>query len=425
MTMATLPLSLVLILSALCSPAVALKPRFHAAQRDATAVSPSSRASITEAPSQAAVDLRLRYAADALERRVELSIDSCATACINAAVTKSTNCKVGDWSCECSETNQAYIEAGALSCVYQRCGYAVGANVFSEAADFCLSFNNGEYSTDATTSVSTIDATNSKSVVVVTKTDSTGSTSFSTTVVNAPTGSSSGSSGGNGGSSTSSSSSSNPGLSTGAIVGIAVGAAAGGIIVCVAIFFIWRSCLRKPQRQPISYAPVSHIADDAAAAYPPPPGGRAEIDGTSTLVASTASPSPAPGRDNLSKLPSVMSTTSPAPPPPVSPVVSTASPPPPAHPLPATAYPNMAELQGYGQNVSNLHGQAWQQQQYQAQYANQPQQGVYTTTEYRPPAGYAEVEGARPPEMQGDTYITQELHGQHVTPELHGAPTGR
>lgn len=127
---ATLPLSLVVLLAAILSPALGLKPRFRAAEGDATAVisAGAAAARVTEAPSRAALDRRLRYAADALERRVDLSVDSCASACINAAVTKSTSCKVGDWSCECSETNQAYIEAGALSCVYQRCGYAVGAS---------------------------------------------------------------------------------------------------------------------------------------------------------------------------------------------------------------------------------------------------------------------------------------------------------
>lgn len=112
----------------------------------------------------------------------------------------------------------------------------------------------------------------------------------------------------------------------------------------------------------------------------------------------------------MSKLPSVIATPSPAPTQPVSPVQSQIAP----------TYPNMSELHGYGQNVSELHGQALQQQ-YSHQYADQPQQGAYTAAVYQLPAGYSEVEGAWPPEVQGDTYITQELHGQHVRPELHGA----
>jgi hypothetical protein len=209
------------------------------------------------------------------------------------------------------------------------------------------------------------------------------------------------------------------------------------------MFLIWRSCLRKPEQRPVSYAPVAHAADDGAAAYPPPPGGRAEVDGTSTLAYSVVSPSQGPGRhdddastivysvhpgrDNVSKMTSVVSTPSPAPPPPVSPV-QTPSPPPPTHLQHVSAYPNMSELQGHGRNVSELQAQAWQQhQQQQAYQMVQAQAGhappVHTATGYqtaRP--GYQEMEGARPPEVAGDTHITQELHGAHITPELHGAP---
>jgi len=131
-----LSLSLALLTTLLSSPAAGLKPRFKAVEEHQPSATSPSEAIITEGPSQAAVDLRLRYATEALERRVDLSIDSCASACINAAVTKSTNCKVGDWSCECSQTNQAYIEAGALSCVYQRCGYAKGAGAYLPLASF-------------------------------------------------------------------------------------------------------------------------------------------------------------------------------------------------------------------------------------------------------------------------------------------------
>lgn len=104
--------------------------------------------SITQAPSPAAVDLRFR----ALNPTATLNIQTCASKCFNAIVTKSTLCILGDWECECSETNANIIQIGAMECVYASCGYMVGAAVWSEAADFCTSVRNGDFDLPSSTS---------------------------------------------------------------------------------------------------------------------------------------------------------------------------------------------------------------------------------------------------------------------------------
>jgi hypothetical protein len=86
---------------------------------------PVAAPSITEAPSPAAVDLRFR----ALDPTATLNIQTCASKCFNAIVTKSTLCKLGDLECECSETNANIIQLGAMECVYASCGYVVGAGM--------------------------------------------------------------------------------------------------------------------------------------------------------------------------------------------------------------------------------------------------------------------------------------------------------
>lgn len=302
-----------------------------------------------------------------------------------------------------------------------------------------MSVINGLYTSDSpTTSFSTVDATDATtSIVIVTKTNSAGSLSVVTSFLTSPTGSSS--SGSNGGGSSSSSSSS--GLSTGAIAGIAVGAAGGGILLCAIAFLIWRSCMRKGQQKPVSYAPVSHTPDEVAAA-----GGRAEVDGNSSRVVNVNSPSPGPGWHNATKLaPSVTSTPSPAPAAPVPQVQTTPSPPVPAQITYQNmsqvqtqgAYPPMPELQNEGlvaqqhnayPHVSELQSQTWQQHQQRQAYELAQSQatgqyptgtgvvvgpGVFRTSEYQAPGQgvvYQEMEQPRP-EMPGSMRLAHEMSG--------------
>ena len=86
---------------------------------------PSPR--ITQAPSAAAVELRLRQ--NLLAPR---TVNSCATSCIASAVTKSTSCQLGDTACECKATNAEIIYDGAYGCVVLACGDLIAAS------EFCL-----------------------------------------------------------------------------------------------------------------------------------------------------------------------------------------------------------------------------------------------------------------------------------------------
>lgn len=74
---------------------------------------------ITQAPSVEALDTKLRVA---LKPR---TVITCATACIDAAVTKSTTCSIGDFACQCQSTNALSIYLGSEACIYSACGFAV------------------------------------------------------------------------------------------------------------------------------------------------------------------------------------------------------------------------------------------------------------------------------------------------------------
>lgn len=69
---------------------------------------------ITAAPSPDLVNGRL-------EKRTAI-VNSCATACIASAVTKSTECKLGDTACECQPLNANAILLGAFNCIEAACG---------------------------------------------------------------------------------------------------------------------------------------------------------------------------------------------------------------------------------------------------------------------------------------------------------------
>ncbi|AEO71889.1 uncharacterized protein THITE_2171733, partial [Thermothielavioides terrestris NRRL 8126] len=81
---------------------------------------------VTQAPSARALEQQLRAYANLQARStIGLPVQSCAVACINSVVTKSTLCSIGDVACECRTENALIIEDGALACVFQACGPAV------------------------------------------------------------------------------------------------------------------------------------------------------------------------------------------------------------------------------------------------------------------------------------------------------------
>ncbi|KAK1995976.1 hypothetical protein LX36DRAFT_134376 [Colletotrichum falcatum] len=62
-------------------------------------------------------------------------IPECAQPCLNDAVTKATNCKVGDYSCTCLSENKANIQSAATSCVIAACGVETAIKEVVPASD--------------------------------------------------------------------------------------------------------------------------------------------------------------------------------------------------------------------------------------------------------------------------------------------------
>ncbi|SPQ27125.1 f2245939-f2a3-44d7-be40-26852cd136cc [Thermothielavioides terrestris] len=418
---------------------------------------------VTQAPSARALELQLRAYANLQARSTTgFPVQSCAVACINSVVTKSTLCSLGDIACECQTENALIIEDGALACVFEACGPAVGVAVLSEASDFCSSVQAGDFSSDTTATTETADP----GVVVVTRT-SNGQPRTSTYFVLNPTGSSgdSGSGSGSGGSSSGtngasgSTSSQSSSLSTGAIVGIAVGAAAGAIILCAIAFLIYRCSRRKPAYDAV---PPAETAQAAAAAPPNAPGaapavyvpGKPELDGKpglapqqQPLVTRTASPSPI-DQSTVSRHPSIVSAGSPAP----QYAVTDPNQPPGAAPPPSQhLYPTQPPLAGIPElQAARSHPQAWQQPSvpemqaqnqtpaWQAQQHQQQRQQIQQQQQPFPP-GYAvpgqgqgpgqgqpryEM-GVLPPELQPNaTQFVPELLGQQATVAYGYGPGG-
>lgn len=121
--MQLLPTSLSLLVSSLLfatsSSALHIRPRLDANPTPIADLSNGAAAAvITPAPS---LDILgdLKFARAALP-----SIPACATSCVASAVTKSTNCKLGDYKCECNFAT--VINQGAAACVQSACGY-IGA----------------------------------------------------------------------------------------------------------------------------------------------------------------------------------------------------------------------------------------------------------------------------------------------------------
>ena len=80
---------------------------------------------VTQAPSADALELRLRHQRRDLPRR---NVYTCAVPCIDAAITKSTTCRLGDLTCECQSLNAEIIYLAAYTCMANACGYLVAAS---------------------------------------------------------------------------------------------------------------------------------------------------------------------------------------------------------------------------------------------------------------------------------------------------------
>lgn len=118
--MQTLPTSLSLLVCSLLatgSSALHVRPRLDTYPTPVADLSnaAAAAAAITAAPS---LDILgdLKFA-----RAVLPSIPACATSCVASAVTKSTNCKLGDYQCECNYAT--VINQGAAPCVQSACGF--------------------------------------------------------------------------------------------------------------------------------------------------------------------------------------------------------------------------------------------------------------------------------------------------------------
>ncbi|KAL7948554.1 hypothetical protein V8C42DRAFT_342578 [Trichoderma barbatum] len=213
------PTSLALLVSSLlfASSSSALHIRAHQADVLPTPVAhlPNAVAAavITPGPSLDSVgDLRLARA---------LSIPACATSCVASAVTKSTNCKLGDTVCECN--SMIFINSVAAPCVQSACGFVGAAQAQVAGEQICISVLAG---------ILPSTPTRNNNVPGQTAGSSNGSPS--------PSGGSNGGSNGGG----SNGSTHRPGnrLSGGAIAGIVVGVVVGFAAVAAAI---WKFCVSK------------------------------------------------------------------------------------------------------------------------------------------------------------------------------------
>ncbi|PTB76782.1 hypothetical protein M440DRAFT_1401130 [Trichoderma longibrachiatum ATCC 18648] len=117
--MRNLPTSLALLLFVSTASALGIRGRLADARATPVAYLSSAAAPpiITPGPSP-------ELLADLKFARAVPTIPACATDCVASAVTKSTNCKLGDTLCECNAAD--VINKGAAPCVQSACGY-VGA----------------------------------------------------------------------------------------------------------------------------------------------------------------------------------------------------------------------------------------------------------------------------------------------------------
>lgn len=117
--MQTLPTSLSLLVCSLLlattSSALHVRPRLDTHPTPvANLPNAAAPATITAAPS-------LGILGDLKFARALPTLPSCATSCVASAVTKSTDCKLGDYQCECNFAT--VINQGAATCVQSACGF--------------------------------------------------------------------------------------------------------------------------------------------------------------------------------------------------------------------------------------------------------------------------------------------------------------
>ncbi|KAH0491694.1 hypothetical protein TgHK011_003110 [Trichoderma gracile] len=356
--MQNLPKSIALLL--FVSTASALHIRGRPADAQATPVAHPLNAAappiITPGPSPELL-AELNFA------RAVPTIPACATDCVASAVTKSTNCKLGDTLCECNAAD--VVNKGAAPCVQSACGYvgAVQAQVAGE--QLCISVLAGLIPGSRSESTPEATATN-KDDVAPSQSSGPSSSKDSSSPSNkaSPSGTSSG---GSSGSSDGALPKHKKGLSGGAIAGIVVGAVAGIGLVAAAI---WKFCLNKAKG-----GNAAAGGDGGTTAAPPavaqvPPAQGPPVDPTK-LTSTTPLSTPS----ELSNNPHTVSSISPF----QGSAATTTSP----------VHPHAAELP---------HGS----------YPQPP--AAYAYPPHPLGQAYHEVH-AQPPEMAGSTHLPQELHG--------------
>lgn len=282
----------------------------------------------------------------------------------------------------------------------------VSAGVWSVAADFCSSVNDGDYETETKDeATSTVDSETSStgSMVLVTKTGKSGSAVTSIIYVPHQTGSSGGSSGSSDGASGKSKS---LGLSKGAIAGIAIGAAGGAIILCAILFLIYRCVRKRP-----TYAAVAPTDAQAPARLNTvsiaPVSGKPKLDGKASAITSTIPASPVtldtPG---VSPHPSAISNASP-------------------QSLPAMPVAPTSQAPVYPPGMSELQAGAWHYGgSHQPSHTPPPGYGNPIPSP-QPHAMHYEMPGPRPPELMGNTQLPQEMHGYSYNGGVYEMPGNR
>jgi len=227
---------------------------------------------VTTAPSPADVELRFQRRADDLQ---------CASSCVSVAVTKSTNCRLDDKSCRCQVENARKVLFGAQVCIVAACGYAEYAGecdsplpkdgkraltrlkaAVTRFQGYCLTGGGGGI-TGLTAELPT------QGTIVVTNTAGNGAPAVSTITIGPVATTSATPASETPAASSSQSSGSSGSLSSGAIAGIAVGAAGGAILLCAALFLIYR---RRGRDAGKKTEDVAAAAAKTATSPPPPPG---------------------------------------------------------------------------------------------------------------------------------------------------------
>ncbi|KAL6866738.1 hypothetical protein J3F83DRAFT_122644 [Trichoderma novae-zelandiae] len=289
------------------------------------------------------------------------TIPACATECIASAIIKSTNCKLGDTSCECKSAD--VVNTAAATCVQSACGYVGAVQAQVAGQQLCISVLAGLI--PGSTSESAPDATPTDTVNDNPSQSAGSSPSYnaSPSATGTSPGSSDGNSDGSFGSSTRPKRSKK--LSGGAIAGIVIGAVAGIALVAAAI---WKFCLHKAKGGSAAAAGGDGTTTAAAPAV-------AQVQAGQVDPTKLTSMSPLSTPSELSNNPQTVSSISP-----FQGSAATATPP---------VYPTAAELP---------HGSYPQPP---AAYAYPPH-----------PMGQAYHEAhTQPPEMAGSTHLPQELHG--------------